>query len=189
MFTMYDSVTLDEIPAGPHAVAAYINGRYKNLSEAHAKFPHARILSISVEAGDTVADCYDIENGDYAPENIPTLYHTAKAAGVWRPCFYANLSTMPAVKEALNRIENIKREDIRLWVAYYDDIPSLPAGYDAHQFTSRALGRNLDESLCASDFFAPIPHAQAPHIDISPVSEDFTVNYNPGSNEWNIVKK
>lgn len=156
MLTMYDSVTVTDIPKEPAAVAAYINGIYKNIDEVRARFPRARILTISV-TGWGVADCYDIEHGDYKASDVERLYHIAHDAGVWRPCFYAQLSgVMPQVKDALNGIvPSISREDVRLWVAYYNGMPDLPVTYDAHQFTDHALGRNLDESICSDTFFQP----------------------------------
>jgi hypothetical protein len=154
MFTMYDSTTEDQIPKEPHAVAAYINGKYENYDRCKQLFPHARILRLSV-TGDVVADGYDMEKGDYQNDEAGKLYKIAKDAGVWRPCFYAQLSgNMPAVKKALNTVIAV-RDDVRLWVAYYNRASDLPSEYDAHQFTDRALGRNLDESICADTFFQP----------------------------------
>lgn len=185
MFTMYDSVNLNEIPAEPHAVAAYINGEYANYEEAKKRFPHARILRISVTGLNTVADAYDIETGDYTADHVPSLYKLAHYAGVWRPCFYAQLSgVMPAVKKALNTVV-AAREDVRLWVAYYNDTAELPAGYDAHQFTCTALGRNLDESLCASTFFQAAK--PAPVVEVKPAEPwraEVTVDTQSG--HWDI---
>lgn len=198
MFTMYDSVTLDEIPHEPHAVAAYINGRYTNLAQAHERFPHARILSISVEGNDTVADCYDIENGDYHPDQAADLYRIAHAAGVWRPCFYADLSNMPEVKKSLGTIEGLTNADIRLWVAWYETTNLavaaniLSQGYDAHQFDQHALGRNLDESVCKSDFFQPAPLASA-KIPDEPADVEHKVTldviFNRSKNTWQVTQQ
>ena len=183
MFTMYDSVTEDVIPKEPHAVAAYINGQYANFEKCRKMFPHARILTISVNGLDVIADAYDIEKGDYQPDETARLYQTAKAHGIWRPCFYAQLDgTMPAVKADLNKIVGLQRADVRLWVAYYNGQPDLPPGYDAHQFTDRALGRNLDESICADTFFrAAKPEIKKP---AEPWRAEITVNTDDG--EWSV---
>jgi hypothetical protein len=165
MFVMYDSVTLAAVPAGPHAVACYRNGLYANEEQARRLFPHARILPISV-AGAVECDCYDIETGDYSPSDVPELLSVALHARVWRPCFYANLSTMPRVVEQL-RSTGVRRDSYRLWVAYYNGHTDLPVEYDAHQFTDRALGRNLDESICRDTFFAPVKH-----VDPTPAQHD-----------------
>lgn len=163
MFFMYDSVDVAAIPESPHAVLAYINGAetHDNYDEVKARFPHLeRILKMSV-TGWVAADGYDIEKGDYTVSDVPRLYTIARDAGIWRPLFYAQLSgVMPEVKSQLNTVVKA-RSDVRLMVAYYNEEPELPAGFDAHQFTKSALGRNLDESICASDFFQPVKAAVA----------------------------
>lgn len=194
MFTMYDSVTLDQIPANPHAVASYINGKYQNYTEARAMFPHARHLGISVQ-GEIAAECYDIENGDYEPEDAPRLLKLAQEKGMWRPCFYADLSNMPAVKLAL---KGAPRKDVRLWVAAYNGTSLTTAallladGYDAHQFETGALGRNLDESLCQSDFFRPLPpktkEVAVPAPEPAKVPVDLHVTFDPGTDAWTVTK-
>ena len=183
MFTMYDSVDVTQIPNKPAAVAAYINGNFANIDAVRKRFPHARILTISV-TGDVPADCYDIERGDYKPEDTPRLYQIAKDHNVWRPCFYAQLSgNMPMVKDYLNLVNRMVRDAVRLWVAYYNGTPDLPDGYDAHQFTNRALGRNLDESICNDRFFQPIPR-----VDQIPEIEKAIVSFNPADKSWSITK-
>lgn len=182
MFVMYDSVDLEAIPREPHAVAYYINGDYAHdRKEIESYFPHARLLSLSVTGDETVADGYDIERGDYRPEQAKRLFTTAKDGGIWRPCFYASLDLMPAVKGNLNGVVT-NRSDVRLWVADYDGLPILALDhydYDAHQFTDRALGRNLDESICQSSFFRSVP-VHTPKILKTTVNIDVNVD----TNEW-----
>lgn len=176
---MYDSVDLSVIPKEPHAVAAYINGRYANYEDAKRLFPNARILTISVTGLDTVADAYDIEAGDYSTADVSTLYKVANEHGVWRPCFYASLDTnMPGVKSELNKVVKT-RDDVRLWVAYYNEQSDLPSGYDAHQFTETALGRNLDESICASNFFPATTPKPATTTEAKPATVEVA--------EWETV--
>lgn len=188
MFIMYDSTTPEVIPANPHAVLAYINGEFANYEYCKEHFPHARILRMSV-TGNVVADGYDIERSDYDPADVPGLYTKARDAGIWRPCFYAQLSgVMPAVKKELNTVVKT-RQDVRLMVAYYNGTPDLPTGYDSHQFTDKALGRNLDESICASDFFQPVhPSAPAPKPPTEKPAEIWKaeVAVNLGTGHWNI---
>lgn len=183
MFTMYDSVTLDKVPANPHAVACYVNGRYANEAEARKRFPHARILTISVE-GQVPSQCYDIENGDYHTDQAGELFKIAQHEGIWRPCFYADLSNMPAVRASLNEVIKA-RDEVRLWVAAYDGLSIIPAGYDAHQFTCTALGRNLDESICESTFFKAT--AKPPTVEPAPdKTATVTVEYNETKRTWAI---
>lgn len=180
---MYDDVRLDLIPREPHAVAAYINGQYANIDEARKQFPHARILGISV-GGEVPADAYDIERGDYTPEQAASLFRIAQEHGIWRPCFYAQLSgVMSAVRQSLNTVVK-SRADVRLWVAYYNNQADLPAEYDAHQFTDRALGRSLDESICRSDFF-PAAKPQ-PKRQPRPEWWEAKVGVNHQTGEWRV---
>jgi len=186
---MYDSVTVDQIPEQPHAVAGYVNGSYANVDKLKERFPDARLLTISVGASDEIADCYDIENGDYKPSDAAELYQNAVRAGVWRPCFYADLSNMPAVKKSLNTVVK-NRSDIRLWVALYDNSPYLPEGYDAKQFTDKALGRNLDESICDSTFFKAVPKkVVTPVKPVEPAKPiHATIEYDPTTDQWVITR-
>jgi hypothetical protein len=151
MFVMYDSVTVDEIPVSAPAVAGYVGGSWPTFHELVPRFPHAHRLSIAVNSGED-ADCLDIEKGDATPAEAPAWFHRQRARGVYRPCFYASLSVMPEVIAALANA-GIQRHEYRLWVAHYTYVPHIEPGYDACQWTDRALGRNLDESLCVDDFF------------------------------------
>lgn len=179
MFLMYDAVTVGNIPNGPHAVAGYINGDFVTVPELRKRFPHARVLEISV-GGIVPAHCYDIERGDYNPDQAAELFKVAHEHDIWRPCFYADLSHMPAVKASLETVIP-NREAVRLWVAAWDGISQVPAGYDAHQFTDKALGRDLDESVCLSDFFGPVKPAPKPDKALRAV-----VEVDPDTNTWQV---
>jgi hypothetical protein len=149
--TMYDSVDVSTVPANPQAVAGYVDGKYQTFNGLVKAFPHAHHLSIAVFAsGD--GDCLDVETGDASPSEAPAWVRRQKARGVKRPCLYANLSTMPAVKEALLN-GRIGRHEVRLWVAHWTKQPHIPPGFDACQYDDAALGRNLDASLCVGSFF------------------------------------
>lgn len=148
---MFDSVTLSVIPTNAEAVAGYTSGSWPTYNEVVRRWPHAKHLSIAVNASHD-ADCLDIETGDATPAEAPGWVHRQKRLGKQRPCLYANASTMPAVKSAIAR-EGIKRGDVRLWVADWTFRPHVPPGYDACQWTDKALGLNLDESLCNPGFF------------------------------------
>lgn len=156
---MYDSVTVSEIPADAAAVAGYVNGLYQTFHELERSHPNARRLSITVNAqGD--ADCLDIESGDATPGQAPAWVHRQARRGLRLPVVYCSASTVAAVLAVL-RAAGIGRAAIRLWTAHYTGTPhlcnhecGLPAGVtaDATQWTDKALGRNLDESLCAPSF-------------------------------------
>lgn len=163
--TMFDSVDVSQIPASAQAVAGYVNGRFVTYPHLLAAFPHAHVLSIAVNAA-ADADCLDIETGDATPGQAAAWYARQKTRGVARPCLYASAFVMdteviPAIKAA-----GISPGSVRLWSAHYTGTahicgPSscreLGITADATQFTDRALGRNLDESLLAAGFFGAAP--------------------------------
>ena len=163
-FAMYDSVSTGALPriasTSHDAVAGYVGGSWPTYSEIVRLFPNHHHLSIAVNAGED-AECLDIETGDATPVQAPDWVRRQHGRGIRRPVLYANRSTMPAVHAALQSA-GIPRTAVRLWVADYIFVrPASLDGYDAWQWTDHALGRNLDESLCADDFFDTVPaHAE-----------------------------
>lgn len=149
--TMYDSVTVSQIPAGAQAVAGYIGGKFPTFHSLLVDFPHAKHLSIAINANEE-AECLDIENGDATPEQAPAWVRKQHARGVKRPVIYADVSNMAAVLGAVLG-SGIRRDEIRVWAAHYTFVPHIEEGSDATQYTDRALGRNLDASLCVPTFF------------------------------------
>lgn len=158
--TMYDSVTVGTVPADPPAVAGYVDGLWPTYEPLVWKFPHARHLSIAVNAG-VNAECLDVEQGDASPAQAPEWVRRQLGRGVARPVVYASLSNAQAVLAALEA-QGLGRQVVRLWTAHYTNKPhlcSVACGFgftgtaDATQFTSHALARNLDASLCADSFF------------------------------------
>jgi hypothetical protein len=189
-YVMFDTVTVASVPSfantAADAVAGYIDGRYADMGALSAAFPKAHHLSIAVRSSD-VADCLDIETGDATPAEAAFWVRMAQAHHVWRPCLYADRSTMPQVIANL-KAHGIARSAVRLWVADWTFTPHVPAGYDACQWTDRALGRNLDESLCLETFFAQTkPAADHPggvasadvHLDFG--TGAWTVHSRPGN--------
>ena len=185
MFVMFDSVNVQEIPSlantNRDAVAGYVDGLFRNEQEVIAHDPQAHHLSIAVFATD-VADCLDIENGDATPEQAPAWWHHATMHGIWRPCLYASLSVIPDVVHHLEAA-GIHRSSYRLWSAHYTGQPHVEPGTDATQWTDRALGRNLDESLCLDTFFPSHPRAKKspPHrVDVA------LLEYEPDTGHWTV---
>jgi hypothetical protein len=155
VIVQYDSIEPDTIPADPPAVAGYVAGRWPDYSELVARFPRARHKSIAVAASED-ADILDIENGDASPSDGPGWFTRQRARGLQLPGFYADASTMPEVVAALAGA-GIERTEYVLWVAWYNGSDSIVPGYEAHQWTDSALGRNLDQSSCLPSFWAPSP--------------------------------
>ena len=156
MIEMFDTVTPSAIgrlaSTSSDAVAGYVDGRYKDLAQLERDYPAHRHMGIAVRATDD-AECLDVETGDAQPWQVAGWVLRQHSRGIVRPCIYANLSTMPAVKREL-ATAGIARQSVRLWVAAYDNDPSIPAGYDAHQWTDHWDGRNVDASVCLDDFFS-----------------------------------
>jgi len=168
MITMFDSVTISEIPSDAQAVAGYVGGRFPTFSPLVQRFPNAKHLSVAVNSGEN-ADCLDIENGDAVPSEAPGWHVRQVARGVKRPVFYANTSTMPSVVSALDGAK-IPRAEYRLWTAHFTGQPHIELGSDATQWTDKAFGRNLDQSLCVDGFFTDpaVPAKNPPHYDWFP---------------------
>ena len=83
------------------------------------------------------------------------------ARGVKRPMVYCSLSSAQDVLDRLERA-GIHRSQVRLWTAHYTQKPhvcgpqcgmGLKTAADATQWTSRALGRTLDQSQCSPSFW------------------------------------
>ena len=149
-FSMYDSTNVGNIPADAKAVAGYINGDFANYVAMVRRFPHAKHLSISVNATGR-ARCLDVETGDATPEQAPGWFfnHADKSEG--KPIFYANSSTMPLVIAALDRA-GIKRDEYEVWTAHYTNVPHIEPGSDATQYEDH---RELwDISLCEPWFLS-----------------------------------
>jgi hypothetical protein len=147
---MYDSVTVERIPANATHIACYLNGLYANAGAMRKRFPHAVLVTITIDAEDLLADCIDCETGDATP---------AQAAG-WAirkirrgeiPKIYANRSTMPFVWHLLQRA-GVKRDQVKLWVADWTEEAHIPEPYDACQWHG-GMTVPYDESLCLASFF------------------------------------
>lgn len=148
-FAMYDAVNVYGIPINATHVAGYLAGAKirTTLPALKARFPKAVILTIAVTA-EQDAECLDIEKGDATPEQAPAWVKRQLARGVKHPKLYADRSTMPTLWAAL-QAAGIKRDQVKLWVADWTNVPHRPAGYDACQWISTP---GYDESLCAPRF-------------------------------------
>ena len=159
--TMYDSVTVSQIPANAEAVAGYVGGMWPTFPSLKLEFPHAHKLSIAVNALED-AECLDVERGDASPDQAASWVHRQIKRGVKRPVVYTSVSEAPLLLRALAR-GGISRDQIRLWTAHYTFVPHFCtskcwSGFsgtaDATQYSDHALGRTLDASICSPSFFA-----------------------------------
>lgn len=170
--TMFDDITIPSMPSGgSYAYAGYVDGIWPTFPELKAKYPRHRLLSVAVFASDD-AECLDIEKGDAPIEDAPEWYERQVHRGVWRPALYTSASNLRAVQNIMTAA-HIARASYRLWSAHYLNRAHICApkscGYgiseaDGCQWTSRALGINLDQSILLPDFFDPRP-APTPQPD------------------------
>lgn len=153
---MRDSVAVSAIPSGTRAVAGYTSGFWPTYSGLVRAFPRAYHVSIAISVAHH-ADCLDVEPGDASPSQSGAWVRADIAAGFKRPCVYANLATMPAVKASL---AGMARSQYLLWDADWTFRPHLDAGYDATQWTDHGpQGQNYDESTASYGFLRiPVAH-------------------------------
>ena len=161
---MYDTVSNDQFPPGGQAYAAYVDGSVgdqPNYAHIVTAFPHAYHLSIALFASNN-ADTLDVEAGAATPNDVPGWYARQKNRGIQRPCVYASASTMTdSILPVLGQAR-ISRAQVRLWSAHYgagehicgpSSCGLMPVEADGTQWTSSALGRDLDQSLLLENFF------------------------------------
>jgi hypothetical protein len=160
---MFDSINVSPLrgvaSTSGEAVAGYVDGYWPDFEALARNYPHDRHLSIAVHASED-ADCLDVENGDATPEQAPAWVRRQLNRGVRRPVVYCSISVAPQVIEMLARA-GIERTQYRLWTAHYTYRAHVcgpascgyPTRADSTQWTDRAYGRNLDESLCAPGFW------------------------------------
>jgi hypothetical protein len=161
--TMYDSIDLSQFPADPEAVAGYVGGNWPTYNAVCAKFPHAHHLSIAVNKSQR-ARCFDIEPGNAVPSDGPAWFHNYGDDSEGPIVIYCGASAAQQVINAMSS-GGIDRGRYLLWSAHYtykEHICGPPCGYpqaDGTQWTDKAMGRNLDQSLVNDVFFqrAPAP--------------------------------
>lgn len=158
-FTMYDSVSVGEIPSSAEAVAGYVGGNYVTWPRITRAFPKAKKLSIAV-ASRYNAQCLDVEKGDATNSVAAGWFRQQRKSGWKNLVFYTSVSNAQALIDTL-RTAGIHRGEYKLWTAHYSSRPHLCnskcwRGFhdkaDATQWSDKALGRNLDVSYCSAKF-------------------------------------
>ncbi len=64
---IYDAVQVSAIPSNATTILAYVDGRYRTYAAVKARFPQARILTVST-TGATPANILDVEPGNIQPQ-------------------------------------------------------------------------------------------------------------------------
>lgn len=159
--TMYDSVTVSEIPATARAVAGYVGGAWPTYAVLVKQFPHADKLSIAVNASEN-AECLDVEPGDATPDQAAAWIRRQKKRGIATPVVYTSAAFVQALVDKLDASGLRRGIDFKVWSAHYTGVAhrcSPKCGFgikftaDATQWTDKALGRNLDASRVRPGFF------------------------------------
>jgi hypothetical protein len=185
---MFDAIDIAQIPVGPAAVGAYVDGRWPTAAAAAARFPHARILTIAASP-EHDAEALDIEIGDATPADAPAWHERQRKRGVQRPCLYASAGLMQAGVIPALQAAGIPRAEVRLWSAHFagrhicgpSTCGELSIDADGTQWTDMAFGRDLDQSLLLADFFtatAPKP-GPSPAPDPVPAWQEAMLNALP----------
>jgi hypothetical protein len=159
--SMYDDVSVNLIPVSAVAVAGYVDGHWPTYAQLVKKFPHAKYkISIAVFAGDS-AQALDVEPGDATIAQAVGWLKKESAHG--KHDVYTPLSWAEALVNELTKAGFVYGTNYRLWTAHYTGVPHLcnpkcGLGFThiahATQWTDKAGGKSLDESLCSAEFFA-----------------------------------
>lgn len=96
---MYDSIHVELIPADATEVLAYTDGRYANATALKARFPNARLHTISA-VGQVCGEWIDVERGCVWPPDVAVakwrIWKTQGCKG-----FYCSTSTRPIIQSLL----------------------------------------------------------------------------------------
>lgn len=159
---MQDSVNAAALIPGADFYAGYVDGHYANVAAIRARFPHTRVVTITVLGGNTVADVVDIETGDCTPASGAAWAHRRHLAGA-HPTLYCNTSTRPAVEHECAQLGLALHRDYEIWEAHYDNVAALPAGAVAKQYRDHGPhGENVDMSVVAG-YWAGVDPAPVAH--------------------------
>ena len=168
---MYDDINTSLIPKDAEAVAGYIGGHWPTYTRVVAGWPHAKHLSIAVSTLYD-ADCLDVEPGDatialapaWVKRQLKLRREKVKTYNTKLPWVYTSASWGNKLIAALRAAGLVQGQDYIWWSAHYDPArgkhfcspkcyPGLLHTAQATQFTDKALGRHLDESVLGPGLF------------------------------------
>lgn len=122
MAIIYDSTAPADIPhADDGYVFAYNDGLYTQVDAVRARFPDARIITISA-VGQASADVVDVEPGCVWPPASAVAYVQRERAAGRNPTVYCGRSNWPAVVQAFY---DAGMGQPPYWVAHYTNTPHL----------------------------------------------------------------
>lgn len=97
--TMYDAVTVSDLPKTATLIAGYVDGQFANVNTMRQQFPNATIVDIAVFPTTNNGHVLDVETGDATPTQAPGWAKMRRSAGI-DPTIYCNKSTWQAVQNA-----------------------------------------------------------------------------------------
>jgi hypothetical protein len=114
-----DSVGVSSLQPGYPVYAGYAYGPFNNWSALVARFPTAKLVSISpvVETSERVA-VLDVEPGNATPANAPSFVKLGKAGIVNKPTIYCSAGDISAVVDACSNA-GISRNSYYVWSAHW----------------------------------------------------------------------
>jgi hypothetical protein len=158
-FQFQDAVTAKNLnPNQTHAVY-YADGLFANRAAVKARCPKAVLYGITVHGltGPSVAIC-DCEKGDLTPAQAVTWVAEQVRLNVPLIIVYADESTWTNGLQA--SLSHYGRR-IKRWVAHFDNVASIPPGFDCKQYSDPGP---VDNNIALNDFFVPFaPKPDVPH--------------------------
>lgn len=144
-----DAVTAANLPSNQAHAVYYVDGLFQNHLAVARQCPHAHLYGITVHGltGPEIVAC-DCEKGDLTPAQAVEWVAAQVRLNVPLIIVYANLSTWQT--DLLAPLAKYGRR-IKRWVAHFDNVPQVPAGFDAKQYATGAVDRNI----ALQDFFTP----------------------------------
>lgn len=185
--TMYDAIPeeMQNIPANPPAVAAYVDG-FGGFSQLASRFPNAKRLSITIHGNH--ARCGDFESGAMSPPQAPGWYRTNADRSQGKPWLYASASNIAALIHEMTSA-GISPSSYFIWSAHFTGRPHIcgphTCGFpqaDGTQWDDVVGGRSCDVSDLSAYMLEPKapPHPRAHGIARAELS------FNLGKGHWNI---
>jgi hypothetical protein len=171
--TMYDAITVPNIPSNASYVAGYVGGLWPTYPTLVKQFPKATLLSIAINSSEN-AECLDVETGDATIADIPAWVKRQEANDVSRPVIYSSVGNMNSILSTLSA-NNISRQSVRLWSAHYgqgnhicgpSSCGQIRTDMDGTQWTDNANGKSLDQSALNANFFATSVKAPAAPTEV-----------------------
>lgn len=118
-----DSVSITRMPGATRRIAAYIDGEYANVNDAHTLRPGAQVIAITV-LGDPYAQVADLEAGALSVTEVADWLRRARIRGQQRPCIYVEVSRLVSVVNQLAELGQ-PRSSYRLWSAHWTNHPHI----------------------------------------------------------------